>query len=67
MVNDASKLSMKNNYYTSTDFEVADLIKDVKQPLLWMHGKEDAFLSIKTHGEIVYKIYKLHFLWLIHH
>tara|TARA_B100001094_G_C18135805_1_gene775002 strand:- start:102 stop:992 length:891 start_codon:yes stop_codon:yes gene_type:complete len=57
MVNDASKLSMKNNYYTSTDFEVADLIKDVKQPLLWMHGKEDAFLSIKTHGEIVYKNY----------
>jgi|TARA_B100000795_G_scaffold269971_1_gene261496 pimeloyl-ACP methyl ester carboxylesterase len=57
MVNDASQLSMKNNYYTSTDFEVADLIKDVNQPFLWMHGSKDNFLSIKTHGEIVYKNY----------
>jgi hypothetical protein len=57
MVNDASKLSMKNNYYTSTDYEVADLIKNVTQPFLLMHGENDAFLSIKTHGEIVAKNY----------
>ncbi len=57
MVNDASKLSMKNNYYTSTDYEVADLIKNVTQPFLLMHGEKDAFLSIKTHGEIVAKNY----------
>ena len=57
MVNDASKLSMKNNYYTSTDYEVADLIKNVTQPFLLMHGKKDAFLSIKTHGEVVAKNY----------
>jgi len=57
MVNDASKLSMKNNYYTSTDYEVADLIKNVTQPFLLMHGQKDAFLSIKTHGEIVAKNY----------
>lgn len=57
MVNDASKLSMKNNYYTSTDYEVADLIKNVTQPFLLLHGKKDAFLSIKTHGEIVAKNY----------
>lgn len=57
MVNDASKLSMKNNYFTSTDFEVADLIKEVNQPFLWMHGTDDDYLAIKTHGEIVYKNY----------
>lgn len=57
MVNDASKLSMKNHYYTSTDYEVADLIKNVTQPFLLMHGEKDAFLSIKTHGEIVAKNY----------
>lgn len=57
MVNDASKLSMKNNYYTSTDYEVADLIKNVTQPFLLMHGEKDAFLSIKTHGEVVAKNY----------
>lgn len=57
MVNDASKLSMNNNYYTSTDFEVADLIRDVEQPFLWLHGTHDDFLSIKTHGEIVYNNY----------
>jgi len=57
MVNDASKLSMKNNYYTSTDYEVADLIKNVTQPFLLLHGEKDAFLSIKTHGEVVAKNY----------
>ena len=57
MVNDASKLSMNNNYFTSTDFEVADLIKEVTQPFLLLHGEKDDFLSIKTHGEIVYKNY----------
>ena len=57
MVNDAAKVSMNNNYFTSTDFEVADLIKDVTQPFLLLHGEKDDFLSIKTHGEIVYKNY----------
>jgi pimeloyl-ACP methyl ester carboxylesterase len=57
MVNDASKLSMSNKYYTTTDYAVADLIKAVDQPFLWMHGKDDAFLSIKTHGEVVFKNY----------
>jgi len=57
MVNDASKLSMSNKYYTTTDYAVADLIKSVDQPFLWMHGKADAFLSIKTHGEVVFKNY----------
>ena len=57
MVNDAAKLSMNNNYFTSTDFEVADLIKDVTQPFLLLHGEKDDFLSIKTHGEVVNKNY----------
>ena len=57
MVNDAAKVSMNNNYFTSTDFEVADLIKDVTVPFLLLHGEKDDFLSIKTHGEIVYKNY----------
>lgn len=57
MVNDATKLSMSNKYFTTTDYAVADMIKLVDQPLLWMHGKADAFLAIATHGEVVYKNY----------
>lgn len=58
MVNDASKLSISNKYFTTTDYENAELIKNVEQDFLWIHGKEDAFLNIETHGEVVYKNYR---------
>ncbi len=45
MVNDATKLSMKSNYFNFTKFEVAYLIKELNQRFLWMYR------------EIVYKNY----------
>lgn len=57
MVNDASRLSMSNNYFTTTDYENADLIKDVQQPFLWIHGTNDDFLNMETHGQVVYDNY----------
>jgi pimeloyl-ACP methyl ester carboxylesterase len=58
MVQDASKLSLPASYFTNIKVDNGEEIKKVQQPFLWMHGKNDAFLSIETHGEIVFKNYK---------
>lgn len=57
MVQDGSKLALPGSYFTSAKINNADKIKQVTQPFLWMHGKADSFLSITTHGEVVYKNY----------
>jgi pimeloyl-ACP methyl ester carboxylesterase len=57
MVNDASKLALPSSYFTNLKIANAEEIKKVTQPFLWMHGIDDDFLSIKTHGEVVYKNY----------
>lgn len=57
MVNDGSALALPSSYFTNAKINNADKIKTVKQPFLWMHGINDDFLSINTHGEVVYKNY----------
>ena len=57
MVQDASKLAMPGSFFTNLKIDNAEEIKAVKQPFLWMHGIDDDYLSIKTHGEVVYKNY----------
>ena len=58
MVQDASQLNMPGDYYTDLKIDNAEEIKKVQQPFLWIHGIDDAFLSYKTHGEVVYKNYR---------
>jgi pimeloyl-ACP methyl ester carboxylesterase len=58
MVQDASKLNMPASYFTDSKLDNAEKIKRVQQPFLWLHGVDDSFLSIKTHGEVVYKNYR---------
>jgi len=58
MVQDGSKLSLPSSYFTNAKIDNAEEIKKVKQPFLWMHGTKDDFLSIETHGEVVFKNYK---------
>jgi fermentation-respiration switch protein FrsA (DUF1100 family) len=55
MVQDASQLNMPATYFTDLEIDNAEEIKKVSQPLLWLHGLNDNFLSYKTHGEVVYK------------
>lgn len=55
MVQDAAKLNMPATYFTDLKIDNAEEIKNVKQPLLWLHGKNDNFLKYKTHGEVVFK------------
>lgn len=58
MVQDGSKLALPGSYFTSAKINNADKIKSIKIPFMWMHGTADSFLSIKTHGEVVYKNYQ---------
>jgi len=55
MVQDASGLSLPASYFTNYTIDNAEEIKKISQPLMWLHGTNDNFLNIKTHGEVVYK------------
>jgi pimeloyl-ACP methyl ester carboxylesterase len=55
MVQDAAVLAIPGTYVTNLRINNAEEIKKVRQPLLWLHGTQDNFLSISTHGEIVFK------------
>lgn len=57
MVQDGSKLALPGSYFTNNKIDNAEEIKKVKVPFMWIHGTIDDFLSIKTHGEVVYKNY----------
>lgn len=58
MVQDGSKMAMPAEYFTDLKIDNAEEIKKVNQPFMWIHGTKDDFLSIETHGEVVYKNYK---------
>lgn len=57
MVQDATVLALPGSYVTNLKINNAEEIKKVKQPFMWIHGTDDDFLAIKTHGEVVYKYY----------
>ena len=57
MVQDATKLAISGSYVTDIKVDNAEEIKHVTQPFLWLHGTNDSFLNIKTHGEVVFKNY----------
>lgn len=57
MVQDASLLSFPASYFVNVKIDNAEEIKKVNVPLLWIHGEADSFLSIHTHGELVYNNY----------
>lgn len=58
MVQDGSKLALPSSYLINAKIDNANKISNVAQPFMWMHGTADAFLSIETHGEVVWKNYK---------
>jgi pimeloyl-ACP methyl ester carboxylesterase len=57
LVQDGSKLALSPKYFTDAKIDNADEIKKVTQPFYWIHGINDDYLSIKTHGEVIYKNY----------
>lgn len=58
MVQDASGLSLPGNYFSNLEINNAEEIAKVDEPFFWIHGAADSFLSIETHGEVVYKNYR---------
>lgn len=58
MVQSSGKLALSSTFFTDLKIDNAEEIKKINQPLFWIHGIDDHFLSINYHGEVVYKNYK---------
>jgi alpha/beta superfamily hydrolase len=57
MVQDAALLSLPVSYFTDVRVDNVHWIQSVDQPFCWIHGIDDDFLNIETHGEVVYYHY----------
>lgn len=55
---DAVGLALPGSYVMNLKIDNAKEIQHVQQPFLWIHGKNDDFISIQTHGEVVFKNYR---------
>ena len=53
LVHSSTIIQVSPDFVTNLDFENAEKIKDVDEPLLWMHGVEDTYVAIEN-GEIIY-------------
>lgn len=53
LVHSSTVIQVDPDFVTNLNFENAEKIKDVDQPLLWMHGVEDTYIAIEN-GEIIY-------------
>lgn len=54
MINDAALAALPVSYFTDVRLDVGKKIKSVSQPFCWLHGVNDDFLDIDTHGEVVF-------------
>lgn len=54
MVQDGAGLALPSSFMTSLEIDNAEEIKAVEEDFLWIHGKSDAYLSITSHGELVF-------------
>ena len=53
LVHSSTIIQVNPDFVTNLDFENAEKIKDVDEPLLWIHGVEDTYVAIEN-GEIIY-------------
>jgi alpha/beta superfamily hydrolase len=58
MVQDASQLALPASYFTNLSINNAEEIELVQQPFYWLHGVDDDFLNIETHGQVVFDHYQ---------
>jgi fermentation-respiration switch protein FrsA (DUF1100 family) len=54
LIQDAALLSMPGSFLVDLKIDNATEIKKVNVPLLWIHGMSDSFLTISSHGKLVY-------------
>ncbi len=55
-VKSAASISLPASYFVNLKIQNAENIKKINVPFLWLHGKEDDFISIQ-HGEIIFNNY----------
>ena len=55
MVQDAALLDMPSSYFVNVKINNVEQMKKCTAPLFWMHGEDDDFLDMETHGDLVYK------------
>lgn len=55
---DAIGMALPGTSVLDLKIDNAEEIKFVHQPFIWFHGINDDFISIKNHGEVVFKNYK---------
>lgn len=58
MAEDATGLSMPGSYFSDLEINNGDEIQEVEEPFFWIHGVDDKFLRISTHGETVFANYQ---------
>ena len=58
MVQDASAINMPKSYFVDLSVDNAELIKQVKAPMMWIHGDADDFLDVEEHGRLVFDNYQ---------
>jgi pimeloyl-ACP methyl ester carboxylesterase len=56
-VQDGAGLSLPGTYLVNLQIDNAEEIRKVALPFLWIHGTADDFISMQSHGELVYKNY----------
>ena len=54
MIQDAALLSMPGSFLVDLQIDNATEIKKISIPLLWIHGEDDSFLTVKSHGQPVF-------------
>lgn len=54
MTQEGSGLSTPASFFTDLEIDNAEEIKQVNQPLCWIHGRADTFLGMQSHGELVF-------------
>lgn len=56
-VQDGAGLSIPGTYAVNLKIDNAEEIKKVNAPFMWIHGTADDFISISSHGEVVFANY----------
>jgi pimeloyl-ACP methyl ester carboxylesterase len=57
MVQSSAGLSFPGSYFTNVKIANAEEIRKVNQPFLWFHGTDDTFLTLESHGQVVFDNY----------
>lgn len=58
MVQDANPIGIPASYVVNLKIDNKEKIKNVKAPLLWIHGKDDHYCNLETQGQLVYNNYQ---------